>query len=466
MNILLINLTIRANSLPFNFPIGLGIIAAVLRNAGYNVLVYDQNALRSTDEEMLAELKRLKEIDVVGVGGLITIYSQIKKLAPELRSIFKHAKLVLGGGLTIDPKIIFENIAPDFCIHGEGEHSFHELCLALENNDTNYSEIDGISFASDSSKGFVTTRQREIEKDLDKFPIPAYDLFPTEIYFGNNVLKNHMNYDVDTKMCATLMWSRGCPNQCSFCWRMMGKTVRFRSIGLVMEEIRYLRTEYGVDSYLFIDECINASRKHALEFATELIKNNLVAPWYSHARAKNFDSELAVMLKDSGCLGVNFGVESGNEEMLVVMNKKVTPQQAGKAVKVARDAGIDPICTFIIGMPGETERSVRDSINWILEHKTLKNVFFFATPYPGCDLFDMPIVQERIRAKYGSLEAFFCVLGDAADLTVNMTDLSDEQLTKLRNYAQKRTGLFAFHQWGSLLEDPKRIWRTMRRAIH
>jgi len=260
---------------------------------------------------------------------------------------------------------------------------------------------------------------------------------------------------------------------------MMGKTVRFPSVDLVMEEIAFLRSKYGVDSYLFFDECINASRKRSIEFATQLIERGYAAPWYSHARVTNFDQELASIFRRSGCAGLNFGIESGSMEMLAEMKKNVTSQQASDAIAVAQRTNIRPNCTFIIGMPGETKTTVRESIHWIRKNRVRHYAFFFATPYPGCELYYMPLVRKRIDEKYVTKDGFFSALGDASDLCVNMTDFTDSQLLRLREWAireaskpsglRRRTYLFIGRlcrllcqpsRWGTVLRNRmKSLWR-------
>jgi len=436
MNILLFNPTIRENQVPYNFPAGLGIIASIMVQEGHNVSVYDQNALRTSNDEVLRELSKFKNIDIIGIGGLVTTYSQIKSLIPIFRSLFKNAKIVLGGGVTIDPDLIFKNMDVDICVHGEGEHTFRILCNYIEGGRDDFSDIPGVSYIKNNE--LFRTQPNIFEKDLNVFPMPAYNLFPSEIYFKNNVLKQ-MFSDLNTKSCATLLWSRGCPNECTYCWRMTGKALRFRSMTLLMEEIEYLRSNYDVDSYLFYDECINANRAKALEFSSNLIKRGLSAPWYSHARANNFDDEIASMFFKSGCVGLNFGIESGSEKMLRAMKKNINPVKAGAGISIALRNHIKPNCTFIIGMPGETRETVAESVKWIRKYKSRRNVFFFATPYPGCELYNEPIVQKRIYEKYNNLDNYFSALGDAVDLTVNMTDLDDRQLIKLKIWAEKRS---------------------------
>jgi radical SAM superfamily enzyme YgiQ (UPF0313 family) len=460
LKILLINPAIRVNAPPYNFPTGLGIIAAIMLREGHDVIVYDENALRPNSNKMLHELSLIRNIDIVGVGGLITTYAHVKRMVPVLRDTFPKAKFVLGGGVTVEPAVVFKNIPVDFCVQGEGEHTFRDLCSVLAENGGDISDVAGISYINHNGN-IVATPPRVIEMNLDKFPMPAYQIFPAEIYFNNNILKNMLQYDCGSTRCASLMWSRGCPNQCTFCWRMTGGIMRFRSINLVMDEIEYLRSRYAVDSYLFYDECINADRKRATEFAQHLTRRGFAAPWYSHARVTGFDDKLAKQFRDSGCIGLNFGVESANKEMLAAMKKNATPEQASKAVKIARKAGIDPRCTFIVGMPGETRDTIQETIRWIRRHKVNFGMFF-ATPYPGCELYYQPFVHARIKERYNSKDAFFSILGDAYDLSINLTEFNDDDLINLRDKAIRKA-LFGKLLFKLLMEPRRWIPALMKR---
>lgn len=473
MKILLINPTIRERCPPYDFPVGLGIIAAIMEREGHNLCIYDENALRPSSQDMCRDLRKIKNVDIIGIGGLITTYRYLKQLIPGLREIFPNSTIVLGGGVTVEPEVIFENMPVDFCVHGEGEYTFRELSAAIERQKHDFSEIAGISYVEKDK--VVRTSPRPIERNLDQFPMPAYHLFPTEIYLKNNGIKNFLGFDCGSQRCASVVWSRGCPAQCTFCWRMMGQTLRFRSVNLVMEEIGYLRSKYGADSYIFFDECINASRIRSIEFATQLIQRGYVAPWYSHARARNFDQEFANILRRSGCVALNFGIESGSSLMLTKMKKNVTPQQASDAVAVAQETNIRPICTFIIGMPGETKATVQETIHWIRKNRTRNYGFFFATPYPGCELYYEPLVQKRIKEKYGTKDSFFSNLGDAVDLCVNMTNFTDLELLRLRKWAwrQARSGnwlkrtyfFFIIERLYHLLGQPNRWGRVLRKYM-
>ncbi len=432
MRILLINPVMREDSPPYVFPVGLGIIAAIMQSRGYDVKVFDHNATRCDAGAALREIASAGDVDVIGIGGLITTYKYVKRLIPALREKFPRAKIVLGGGITVEPETIFANIAVDVCVHGEGEHTFLELCNAYRDGAGELDHIDGISFLADGR--LRINKPRALEGDLDQFPMPAYSLFPTEVYVANNALVKFFGYKLDARRCATVVTSRGCPNMCTFCWRMAGRTMRFRSRDLVMDELRYLKAHYDVDSYLFLDECINASVRKLVELCDGLVASGLDAPWYSHARVDNVTVQSLSKARASGCVGLNFGVESASPRILENMNKNATPEQAARAVQRARDVGIDPACTMMIGMVGETRKTIRQSVRWLRRNRVNAS-FFFTTPYPGCELHASYLVQQRIHERYGSHDAFFEALGDVTQFVVNMTAFSDKALIELQRRA-------------------------------
>ncbi|MDP8222098.1 MAG: radical SAM protein [Candidatus Lernaella stagnicola] len=433
MRVTLINPTIRAEERPFFFPYGLGVIAACLRDAGHHVTVYDQNVFRTSNEQVVATLRESPPPDVLAVGGLISTYGHLRQLLPLIREAFPDVPLVLGGGVTVRPDVVFARLPVDVCVVVEGEHTMLELCAAFAEGGRTFEKVPGIVFRRDGK--LVWSEPRPLERNLDVFPFPAYELFPTETYLEANALSGFTGLDVGQKRCATLAWSRGCVNECTFCWRMCGRTIRFRSLDLLMDELVFLRREYGADSYFFTDECINASPRLARDLARMLIERDLVAPWYSCARVTNFDDDLAAELARSGCVGLTFGMESGSPKILAEMKKNATPQHATQALAACHRHGIIPLCPFIIGMPSETEETLRETIHFIKENRIEFFTFYFATPFPGSELFDWPDTQRRIREKFGTVESFFEAVGCLETLTLNLTKFTDEELIQWQNDA-------------------------------
>lgn len=434
MKILLINPIIREDALPKNFPIGIGIIASIMLQNGFEVAVLDHNARRYDESTVVSELKKIKDVDVVGIGGLITVYGYLKRIVPIVRDVFPQAKIVIGGGVTIEPDIVFENIhGVDFCVHGEAEHTFLELCSYLREKKDDFKNINGISFIEEQK--IYLTPHRSLELNLDVFPMPAYHIFPTEVYLRNPDYPDTRHPDAFKRQ-ATLITSRGCPNKCTFCWRMTGRNIRFRSVEKVIEEIEYLKSNYDIDSMFLLDETINSSGKRLNDLCNGFLENKIDLPWISHARTDRISPEGLALMKKAGCIRLSVGVESGNKEMLEKMHKHVTPEQNRKMIMLTKQAGIKIHTSMMVGMPGETRQSVEDSVTLLNETRPDTYCFFITTPYPGSDLYYMPEVEKQILARYASKDKFFEALGDASNLTINLTDFSDAELLRMRDYAQ------------------------------
>ncbi|MDY6833748.1 MAG: radical SAM protein [Chloroflexota bacterium] len=432
MKILLINPIIREHAPPINFPIGIGIIANIMLQNDFEVTVFDHNALRYDEDTMISELKRIKDVDVVGIGGLITGYGYLKSIVPMVREIFPHSKIVIGGGVTIEPDIVFENIhGVDFCVHGEGEHTFLELCNQFREANSDFESINGISFRK--GQEIYRTPERDLERNLDVFPMPAYHLFPTEVYL------EHLTFADGHQRQATLITSRGCPNKCTFCWRMTGRGIRFRSVEKILEEVEYLKSNYDIDSMFLLDEAINASEKRLGEVCKGFIDSKVDLPWISHARADRVNPDILNLMKEAGCIWLSVGIESGSKEMLEQMGKNVTPEQNKMAITLIKQAGIKITTSMMLGMPGETQNTVDQSIALLAETKPEAFLFGITTPFPGCDLYYMPEVQNQILERYGSKDKYFQALGDVHRLTINLTSFSDKELIRLRDHASYKT---------------------------
>jgi radical SAM superfamily enzyme YgiQ (UPF0313 family) len=422
MNVLLINVPIREDDVPRNFPTGLGIIAQVLLDAGHQVSVLDINAYRYSPEKVLAVLRQYKSVDVIGVSGLISTYKYQKWLFPELRKIFKKALLIAGGGAaTAVPEIMLTNIPSiDLAVIGEGEKTIIEL-LDTVGGSKNYDHIKGLAFRK--SGGVVRTPARALIKDLSSTPMPAYQLFPTDIYVRNPIW--FANCD-EIKRSMNIVASRGCPMDCYFCYHLFGRrSYRQRSIEHVMREIDYLIATYNLDFVAFVDDNLTINKKYLLEFCKEIKKRGI--KWGCHGRVDCADDQRLQAMHDAGCMWLGFGIESGSQRILDLMNKAATVQQAKEAITRTRKYGIFPNTTFIFGYPGENLDSVLETMRFQYS-LGLAKPSFLATPYPGTPLYE----QVRQKGLIQHEENYILSLGNASDFTINLTDFSDKILVSLK----------------------------------
>ena len=422
-DLLLVFPPIRTWDSPRNFPMGPGLIAAEVRQAGYRVDVVDANGLRLTDEQVLAEIQEQKPA-VVGIGGLITTYAWVKRLTRKIRELRPDMPIILGG--SVGSSILetaLDNLDIDVVTLGEADETILELLPALLNGEA-LDGIAGLAFRRDGKT--VRTAERPLLRDLDKLPYPAWDLFPMDVYTENPVVG--VGKDVD------IISSRGCPFNCHYCYKIFGRKFRGRSAEHVVGEMEALRRHYDVDFVSIQDDCfvIDKERVYAV---CDLIDRSKVLKgirWSCNGRVTVCDLDLLKRIRRSGCVSVAYGIESGSQTILEAMEKSVTLQQAAEAIQYTRQAGLRSPLAFMIGYPGETRQTVMETVEFCKSLNIPLTSMSFTCPYPGTQLYRE---LRELGKLEGSEEELVVKMGDAVDLTVNLTDMGNEELISLRQEA-------------------------------
>lgn len=438
MKILLINPPIREWAKPNVFPLGLGYIAAVLMQEGFVVEVLDINAYRFNKGEVENKIKKLN-FDVVGIGGIITTYKYIKWLIGILRKYHLDKKIIIGGSVSSSiPKIMLEKNPVDIVCIGEGEETITELIKALEKNE-DLSRVKGIWY-KDNFGNIRKTDIRPPIKDLDNLSLPAWDLFPMDIYLKNPVGAPNRNKWIDgsvddtTPLSMNLYATRGCPYQCIYCYHdFMGQGYRYRSPENVLREIKILYERYNIPYFHFIDDEFVMNRKFIYEFCKLLeVFNKEIEQkitWGCAGRVNLMTQDLIATMADAGCVLIGYGIESGSQKMLDFIKKGVNVEQAKNAVRLTKKYLGWADCSFMIGYPGETKETIQETIDFCKELDLIPEVIFFLTPYPGTELYSMALEQGKIEDE----EEYILRLGEQGEkVRVNFTNFSDEDLYKIQ----------------------------------
>ncbi len=360
-------------------PFGICYIASyVRRELGITIDIIDANLeglnVKETKERILAG-----GYDIVGISFMTPQADFAFELSKSLKETRPEIFVVHGGvHPTVNPENSMNNHA-DLCVIGEGEITFKEVLEALEKGE-GFEGIPGLAFRKDGEVQF--TRQREFIENLDEFPPPAFDLVSIEKY--------EENLHVKSGLAIPIMASRGCPFNCSFCtsptiWR---RTVRFRSPENILDEIRGYIERYGIRKFHFYDDNFLLKEKNMQEFCEAVERSGLSFEWICLGRTDtiNRHPEILKTMKNAGCLGLEIGVESLDENVLKSTNKKVTSSDSLKALERVIDAGMQIACLQLMTFNvGETIYG-HYLQNRLLSEATGENkVFFgqFATPYPG-----------------------------------------------------------------------------------
>lgn len=432
MNILLIYPPMRLNDEPRNFPNGIALIAALLLQKGYNVDVLDINGRRYSQTEVLQKISEsIAKYDVIGIGGLITAYSYAKWLIRQIKML-RDIPVVIGGYLGSNiPEIILLKTSADFVVVGEAEFSLPALFAELAaGNET--PDIAGVWYRS--ADGIVNAGMSKRLSDMDSLPFPAWHLFPmNDVYLKLPV--TGFGRDID------LITSRGCPYPCVYCYKTGGRRYRQNSAEYVVEEIKFLKKEYNIDFVSFQDNEFMADKKRVYKFCELATKEKLGIKWTATSRVNLVDEDILTEMKKSGCVAVSFGIESGSQKILDVLKKGVTVEQAVSAMDIVNKVGLKYFTSFMIGSPGETIDTIKDTIAFCKKVNIGMTSCMFTTPYPGTELYEWAQEHKKVPRETDEVEQYIMKLQDCVDFTVNLTDFPDEELVHLHNWMIKQTWL-------------------------
>ena len=429
MDVLIINPPIRLSDKPRNIPHGLAILANIIRGKlNITPTFLDINAHRYTEKETERIIENT-DFDVVLMGGLTPVYGTIIKLSEFIKSVNPDAKIVAGGSVAMSiPDVLLKNSEVDIICTGEGEITIVELLSRLgEDLNAQLDDIAGICYKKNNDKNkIVFTQPRPLIQNLDEqSALPAYDLLPMEIYLSNPVVG--IGRDID------FIASRGCPYQCTFCYQPWGRKFRSHSVDFIIDALIFLKKEYNIDFVSFQDDEFMAKKLRVYEFCE---KRNRFLPdllWSCTGRVNIVarDDEIVKIMRNSGCVLISYGFESGSQRVLDSMKKGITISQMEKAVEINRKYEMPIPASFIIGMPGEDEKSCQETLDLCIRNNLTLDSLMFATPYPGTEIFNFALRTGRINKNH--IHEFIMKLGDARDFTINLTDyFSDGELINKR----------------------------------
>ncbi len=392
-------------------PLGLAYIAAVLEREGVEVKILDLVVFPNSREMLKSVLKKLRP-RIVGTTAVTMTFDSAMDVIKDVKSIDTSIFTVIGG-----PHVTFcaeETMAlfpeVDFIVLGEGEETVVELARAIESG-SDVSGIEGIVFRGKS--GIVNTGLRKSRIDVDSLPVPARHLLPLGRYRALG-------------MPVSMTTSRGCPFKCIFCVgrKMVGARVRYRTPRNVVDEMEYLVT-LGFRQVNVADDLFTSNESHCLEVCDEIIRRNLKIRWTSFARVDTVSARVLTRMREAGCDTVSFGVESGNTEMLKRIKKGISLEQVINAVKMCNEAGISPHASFILGLPGETPETLKETVEFGEKLKSMgvSHGFHLLAPFPGTEIreekekFDIRFLSDDWRDYHANR-----AIVETSSVTRNMLD--------------------------------------------
>ncbi|MCG6981159.1 MAG: B12-binding domain-containing radical SAM protein [Deltaproteobacteria bacterium] len=382
MKILLVNPSYRDVYRTFDFvlpPLGLAYMAALLAKKNYDVKIVDLNV--GQKDQAIPH----NNWDLVGITLDTSRYYKGMEYARMLKS--KGTRVVVGGPhASFMADEILESGSADYVVRGEGEHTMLELAETL-NQGGNLEQIQGLSFRNDDQ--IIHNDKRAYSDDLDTLPSPARDLLDMDKYRTSKL---------GTRSITSILTSRGCPYQCSFCAssKLAGTFWRARSVQSIVEEIQFVKDTYGYRAFAFVDDNFTLNPQRVIDLCEEICKRGWDVHWWCFSRVDTIvkNPEMVSLMYEAGCRSTYIGVESSNQETLDSYNKKISADISRKAISVLKENKIEMTASFIIGGLNEDKKMVKDTLRYAKSLNPNTVSFTILTPYPGTDLFEQ--VKDRI----------------------------------------------------------------------
>jgi len=380
-----------------NPPLGLCYIGAYLKHKGFsNVELLDFNLY---NYEYYGHYDYLEMVpldsDVYGISVMTPQFRWLREITAYIKKYNPGAVVVSGGPhSTACPEDCLIDCDVDYAIQGEGELAFTKLVL-----DQDPSIIPGVTFMLGA--GVVTGTPRENIRDLDGLPFPDRDLTDLRKY-KRQIMHQSERGGQETPKAVHLVTLRGCPFNCAFCDKNNGRVVRRRSVENVIAEIDHIRAAYGINAFVIYDDTFTLSRDRVYALCDAFKDRG--SSWRTWARVNTVDREMLQRMKDSGCVKLLFGYESGDDRVLNIIDKKITRKQIIKSAHVCKEVGIGCYASLIYGLPGETRESIDNTISMIAEAQPDELHFHVLTPIPGSSIWDRPetyglwIDKRRLKA--------------------------------------------------------------------
>jgi len=365
MRTLLINPPYAFSEIPI-MPLGPAYIAAILEKNGHEVQILDLLVAKYSKEKITRKIAEYQP-DIVGLTSVTMNYPIASEIIKHCKSVNEDIITVIGGPHVTFCPVETLNEAPwiDIVVRREGEQTMLDIVSSKKLED-----IDGIAFRSD---GIKLTGERRLIQDLDGLPLPARHLFPLSRYHALDV---H----------ASVIAGRGCPFNCIFCVgsKMGGRRARYRNPKLVVDDIEQALA-CGFKEVNFEDDLLTLNHRHLYAICDEINARGLKFNWSVFSRADTVNLELLRRMKEAGCTWMLYGVESGNQQILDTAKKKITLEKIREGVRLGKEAGINVLASFIIGLPGETKETLKETDQFAQELGTSYG-FNVLSPFPGTEV--------------------------------------------------------------------------------
>jgi radical SAM superfamily enzyme YgiQ (UPF0313 family) len=411
-------------------PLGLGYLATALKREGQDVAILDCVNKRCTFEMFENYISR-NNFELIGITVYSAALKQVKRSLEIIKKVKPKTITVVGGphpSAAPEHTLSFLTEA-DFAFRGEGEISFPLFIKYLKNGQKDrFKEVPGLVWRE---AGKIMFNEIVIHQNIDDFDFPAWDLIRPKEYGKPG--------SIVPKGWASIITSRGCPYQCTFCSAhiIAGCRMRYRSIDRVIQEIKYLYSRYGIRKFSILDENFTLNRLRAKEFCQKILNEDVKFEFMlpNGVRLDTLTEDLLELMKRVGfSKRMAVGIESGSERILKMIKKNLSKEKIREKIELMDRMGFQPIGYFILGFPTETREEMQETIDFAMALKLYRAAFTPLIPLPGTEIFDTLVKNHELPADFD----FSRLSTDEVNYAPK--DISREELDKTR-----RRAILKFH---------------------
>lgn len=428
--LLFVNPCLRPGGFTKLLPVGLASVMTYFHGKNYKFTLLDIDINEFNDEYVENYIKK-NNFDFVLIGTIVTHYKWVKWFVNMTKKYQPDSCVIVGNSVAGSiPEVFLNNTKGDIVVTGEGEISAYEAVEAVR-LEKDLKMVEGISFRNDD--GAITTTEHRKTGSINDFPIINWDLFDVERYMKKPTSNADKDIKPEDMRAMPVITARGCAFKCSFChYVFWDDPYRNRSPKDIVDEMEHLMKKYNVEYIEFWDDLSFASSIKAEKLCDEIISRNIKVKWncairvdiFTRARLSYDDSvRVAKKMKEAGCYQCGFSLESGNKEILEMMNKKIEVDSFYTTIYVLREAGIIVDTSVVFGYPIETKETIKETFDQCFKSGIYPSIGFLL-PLPYTAMYDYAKVNGFITDE----DAYLDSITERQDININMTKLSNEEI--------------------------------------
>lgn len=429
MKILFINPCLRRGAKLKILPVGLACVMTYVREQGFNFDLYDIDILEPSDVEV-ENFIRDNKYDVILYGSIVTHYAWIKWLTHTIKKYHPTTTTIIGNSVAASCVDVFmENSPADIVVHGEGELTCVDALRALK-GETDLYFVPGITFRDPGGQVIKTPKRKAC--DIDTLPMPDWELFDIDTYRARSTGTTFGSQKADV-FSMPVSTARGCAFRCSFCHFVFWEdSYRYRNPDAVMTEIRRNIEYYGANYFNFWDDLSFGSIRQLERMLDAIEESNLEFEWSAAIRTDLFGREkldysrrleIAKRMRRLGCTAVGYSLESANQDILKMMNKRVEPEYFLEQVDILRNADIVSNVSVVFGYPIENSETIQETFDMCFKARIYPSIGYLL-PLPATGMYTYAVENGYITDE----DAYLTSITERQDLCLNMTKLADDDI--------------------------------------